>query len=148
MRVHARVPARLQPRNPGVREEEVRGGPRGARQEHMERRPLARGARARVVEEEIGDAIIIVVQDAERPFPYAWAEARRQGKLRKGGRGLEDAAALADGPVEQAFGARTAHQQADEHGARRLARDRDLLRIAAECADVALDPLQGRDLIE
>jgi hypothetical protein len=77
MRVHARVPARLDPRHPGVGEEEVRGRPRGARHEHLERGPLARSAGAQVVEEDIGDAIIIVVQHAERPFPRAWAEPGR-----------------------------------------------------------------------
>ncbi len=56
--------------------------------------------------------------------------------------------ALGDGPPEQALGAGHGQERADAHRARRLAEDRDVVGIAAECGDVVPDPFEGGDLVE
>ena len=50
--------------------------------------------------------------------------------------------------LEQSFRQRRGHQDGDRDRARRLPEHRDALRIAAEGGDVALDPLEGRDLVQ
>ena len=54
----------------------------------------------------------------------------------------------ADDPLEQATRERTRLQIVDSHRAGRLADQRDVGGIAAECGNVPLDPLQHDDLIE
>lgn len=56
--------------------------------------------------------------------------------------------ALRDAPVEQPAGERRREQREHAHRPRRLAGDRDVAGVAAERRDVALDPVQRRDLVE
>src|SRR5205823_14011435 len=52
--------------------------------------------------------------------------------------------ALRDGAVEQALGLRRDQQVADTHGSRGVAVYGDALRVATECGDVLLHPLEDR----
>src|SRR6185437_3627194 len=53
-----------------------------------------------------------------------------------------------DGFVEQAVGERRGEEIENAEAAGGFARDRDVIRIAAEGRDVALHPAQGFDLVE
>ena len=65
-----------------------------------------------------------------------------RGKVTKvGGR-------LADGFVEQAVAKRGSHQGTNAHGACGLAEDGDVVRVAAEGANVVLYPLQSRKFVQ
>ena len=55
---------------------------------------------------------------------------------------------LPDRAHEEAASQRRWHQRVHAPRARRFARDGDLRRVAAESGDVALHPIQRRDLIE
>ena len=49
--------------------------------------------------------------------------------------------------LKQAFRARRHHQVIDGYAAGRMAEDRDIIRIAAKCADIFLHPFERRDLV-
>jgi hypothetical protein len=66
-------------------------------------------------------------------------------RRRRAARRREHRSALADDAREQALGERGGHQRARRLRTGRLARDRDLVGIAAEGRDVALDPFQRSD---
>src|SRR6266508_165493 len=55
---------------------------------------------------------------------------------------------LGDGLAKQPFGARHGKQRADAHTSSRLAKDSDVVGVAAEGGDILLYPLEGCDLIE
>ena len=69
----------------------------------------------------------------------------RHGRLAEG---AERAPALRDCALEQTLGQRRCAQHADRNAARGFSEDRDPFRIASERANVALNPLQGRDHVE
>jgi hypothetical protein len=57
-------------------------------------------------------------------------------------------AALNDGPVEQALGARHRHERGDFSSPTRLTKDRDEVGVAAKAIDVVAHPLERCDDVE
>src|ERR1700686_4517511 len=55
---------------------------------------------------------------------------------------------LGNGPAEKTGSAGHGKQRAHAHRARRLAKNRDVVRVAAKSSDILLYPLEGGNLIE
>ena len=84
--------------------------------------------------------------------PAAGEHARRRprhfsARFGQGGVAVEAAARLGDGLVEQPRRQRRCGEVADADGTGGFAEDGHVVRVAAECRDVVLHPLQRRDLI-